>query len=63
MAAWLANPRILERIHAEQYRTKHNKFESFFTSRRAPLATLENQYGQVTFADFNDLISVRPPGR
>lgn len=37
LAAWLANPRILERIHAEQYRTKHNKFESFFTSRRALL--------------------------
>lgn len=28
LAAWLANPRILERIHAEQYRTKHNKFVS-----------------------------------
>lgn len=32
-------------------------------SRRAPLATLENQYGQTTFADFNDLVPVRGPGR
>lgn len=32
-------------------------------SRRAPLATLENQYGQIAFAHFSDLVPVRSPGR
>jgi hypothetical protein len=33
LLAWLADPNILQRVHAEQYRARPEKFESFFTDR------------------------------
>ena len=65
LRAWLADPNILERVHAEQYRVRPKKFESYFAANghlpdlgypsAGALAALD--------ADLNDFFDFKKKGR
>ncbi|NIA07159.1 MAG: hypothetical protein GWP14_05925 [Actinobacteria bacterium] len=62
---WLADPKILERIHAEQYRVRPKKFESYFTASENPPAF--GQPSEATLSvlegDLNRWFHTRKKGR
>lgn len=63
--AWLADRNILERIHAEQYRAKPQRFESYFAGRsdRPDLAYPADTVLAALEADLNEWFHFKQKGR
>jgi hypothetical protein len=65
LKAWLASPNILQRIHAEQYRTRPEKFESYFAGRADNLEMAPPATSVLTAleADLNEWFDFKKKGR
>lgn len=63
LKAWLAAPHILQRIHAEQYRTRPEKFESYFANRPEALGTPAAGVLAALEDDLNEWFDFKKKGR
>lgn len=63
LKAWLAAPNILQRIHAEQYRTRPEKFESYFGNSAKALGTPSTKVLAALEADLNEWFDFKKKGR
>lgn len=65
LLAWLADPNILERVHAEQYRARPQKFESYFAAAtdRPNLPRLSNELLRAIENDLNGWYEFKKKGR
>jgi hypothetical protein len=63
LRAWLVDPNILQRIHAEQYRTRPEKFESYFANRAAALQTPSAEVLTALEAELNEWFDFKKKGR
>jgi len=65
LLAWLADPNILERVHAEQYRARPQKFESYFTSmvQRPDMPHLSDELLRQLEDDLNGWYEFKKKGR
>lgn len=63
LRAWLVDPNILQHIHAEQYRTRPEKFESYFANRDAALETPPTEVLAALEADLNGYFDFKKKGR
>lgn len=63
--AWLKDPNILERVHAEQYRAKPQRFESYFANQanRPDLIYPANKVLAALDADMNEWFDFKKKGR
>jgi len=63
--AWLADRNILERVHAEQYRARPQRFESYFAGRsdRPDLAYPSGEVLASLEADLNEWFDFKQKGR
>ncbi len=66
LRAWLADPDILERVHAEKYRIRPKRFESYYTACRHPLPDLDYPSAEVLVElekDLNEWFTFKKKGR
>ena len=63
LKAWLLAPNILQRIHAEQYRTRPEKFESYFANSPEVLEAPAAGVLAALEADLNEWFDFKKKGR